>query len=213
METLFSLLSGLLMFVGYATYIKKTLREEISPNPTTWLMFSYGTALLTLLEWDSDAGALVLLTPGICAACSLYVAYILHKKHRFLWPKKTLDRVSLCLDLVITIFYLSAWFGTKSGFLTQEQKDICVLVFLVASNATAITEFSPVLKDTMDDPNSEHPQAWTIWTLSYILLIFPTWKEVARGEGGWELLVYPILNSVLHGLVAIVSSRRIVIRA
>ena len=43
------LLAGLLQLVGYLLYVRD---EEIEPNPVTWLMFAYGTMLLTVLEWD-----------------------------------------------------------------------------------------------------------------------------------------------------------------
>ena len=40
---LLGVLAGILHFIGYVYYIKN---EDIKPQPTTWFMFAYGTAIL-----------------------------------------------------------------------------------------------------------------------------------------------------------------------
>ena len=65
------LLAGVLQLVGYLIYVRD---EEIEPNPVTWLMFAYGTMLLTMLEWDRQASAAELALPLVCSSMALYVA-------------------------------------------------------------------------------------------------------------------------------------------
>jgi hypothetical protein len=45
-----SLLSGLLQAAGYVIYVRGSLRHEILPNPTTWLLFAYDTTLLARIS-------------------------------------------------------------------------------------------------------------------------------------------------------------------
>ena len=58
------LLAGALQLIGYLLYLRD---EEIEPNPVTWLMFAYGTILLTLLEWDRQASGAELALPAVCS--------------------------------------------------------------------------------------------------------------------------------------------------
>lgn len=62
-----AILSGVLQVAGYVLYIKKTLGKEINPNPTSWLMWAYGTTLVLVLELDRNAGWEILLLPFLCA--------------------------------------------------------------------------------------------------------------------------------------------------
>ncbi len=47
------LLAGLFQLTGYVLYYTHVVKGEGKPNPLTWLMFGYGTVLLTTLELDS----------------------------------------------------------------------------------------------------------------------------------------------------------------
>lgn len=47
------LLAGLFQLAGYVLYYTHVVKGEGKPNPLTWLMFGYGTVLLTTLELDS----------------------------------------------------------------------------------------------------------------------------------------------------------------
>lgn len=49
------IVAAALQAAGYLVYGSRVLRRDILPNPTSWLMFAYGTTLLFILEWDRDA--------------------------------------------------------------------------------------------------------------------------------------------------------------
>lgn len=207
MNTFLSILSAILMVVGYIFYIKKTLKNEIDPNPMTWLMFTYGTSLLTILEWENGAGWLVTLTPIVCSASSFYVAYLCHRKQKLTWPEDKQEKIAFMLDLLLTFMYLASWLGTKVGFISMDVKSILVLLFLIGSNATTFTAFWPILKGTYVEPKKESSLPWVVWTASYLCLVVPTYNE-SIADGDWELLIYPFANSFLHGAVALLSIRK-----
>ncbi|MGB4076224.1 MAG: hypothetical protein WBK28_00780 [Minisyncoccia bacterium] len=209
-----------LMLLGYALYIRQTLRHEINPNPSTWAMFAYGTGLLAVLEFDRLGGwgqnfdwslqtlieALPLLallgTPIACALCSLWVAGICLKRGKIKWPEEREDQISFGADILLTISYATAWGLLFTGYITGEHRLIAALVFLVGSNLTTITAFIPLLRQAKRDPGGERALPWLVWTLSYATLAIVTYHEV----GLWsELMIYPIMNTLLHGSVALLA--------
>ncbi len=201
------IIAGLLQFVGYVMYIKD---EHIDPNPVTWFMFAYGTILLTVLEWDSDATLAELILPSVCSAMSIYVSYRCWKKARIKnpqqwwprdwWPEDRRDKISFQIDIILTCGYVLAWTLLMADLLAEEQKAWAVLVFLVGSNLTTISSFVPLLRGTFNDPSIERSMPWVVWTLAYVLLIPITF--FAQGTFWHELMIYPVLSAVFHGLVA-----------
>ncbi len=214
--------SPALMLLGYMLYIRQTLKQEIEPNPTTWVMFAYGTGLLAVLEldrlmaehnilwqwesfldWENLAVLLPLVaTPIACALCSLWVAAICLKRGKFKWPDEWEDRVSFVADIFLTISYATAWGLLLTGQIAEEHRLTAALVFLVGSNLTTITAFIPLLRQAKRDPGGERAFPWTVWTLSYASLVVVTYYEV----GLWnELMIYPVMNTILHGSVAFLA--------
>ncbi|HWO07222.1 MAG TPA: hypothetical protein VNM40_01405 [Candidatus Paceibacterota bacterium] len=191
--------AGTLQILGYALYIYQSNRRELEPNPAAWLMFAYGTALLTALELDLDAELHLLILPAVCSLLSVYVALLCWKRGTLTWPEDTADRLAFIADIILTIAYIGAWALRAQGSISEEAREFATFAFLLCSNATTFTAFSPLLRDAYLHPNRERSLAWTIWTLAYVTLgVATVW------EHGWHsvLLVYPISNAVLHFSVA-----------
>ena len=106
-----SLLSGLLQAAGYFLYFRGSLRHEILPNATTWLMFAWDTTLLVVLHASLGASPMILLLPTVCASCSIAVAAVSWAKRGFRWPDDDVDRFALTSCAVLTIGYAtsSSW--------------------------------------------------------------------------------------------------------
>ncbi len=207
MVTVFTLalLSGLFQALGYIVYIRKSLRHEVEPNPSTWFMFAYGTAMLTVLEYDRDADFTLLVLPITCAFLSLRVAAICWSQGRLKWPKRWLDRSAFLIDLTLTAAYISVWMATKDGRISEEQHVLLVLSFLALTNASTAVSFIPILGGAWEEPKNEHPLPWFIWTTAYCTLGYVTYLEY----GIWtEFMVYPASNALLHGLVGLFAIRR-----
>lgn len=205
-----ALLSGLFQALGYLIYIRKSLRNEVNPNPTTWLMFAYGTATLTLLElatveWDLEGNFLIFILPITCAILSLRVAAICWSKGTLQWPKKPLERIAILMDLALTVAYAVVWMQGEYGNVSEEMKQSLTLAFLVLTNVSAVICFIPIVHETWEDPSGEHPLPWSIWFLAYCMLGYVTYIEHGLKS---ELMIYPVSNVLLHGLMALLATRK-----
>lgn len=200
-----AILSGLFQALGYLVYIQKSLRKEIEPNPSTWLMFAYGTATLTVLEWDRNASWDLLILPIVCSILSLRIAFICFRHGKIRMPEHWMDRAAFGIDLLLTAAYIWVWWSAQSSVITETTRDTLVLAFLLCSNASTIVSFIPLLRDARENPEHEHPLPWLIWTTAYCMLGYVTWLQ----HGWWhEFMVYPASNAFLHGLVCVFALRR-----
>ncbi len=193
------ILAVLLQAAGYAFYGSKILRMDIRPNPASWLMFSYGTALLFMVEWDRDASFALLALPAACALSSIIVAFYALRKSRGWWPADTLERFSFAFDVVLTFVYLSTWILLAGGFIAHGDKDLAEIFILICVNITTFTAFYPLLRQVYNHPYTEHALPWIVWSFAYAILAIATFIE-----RGWvtELMLYPISNIFVHGYIA-----------
>ena len=194
-----AIVAGILQFFGYVLYIRQALRHELEPNPSTWLMFAYGTALLTALELDMGASMPLLILPIVCAVLSVYVAYECWKRGTLGWPDEWEDRAAFVADLLLTVGYIGAWVLLALGDITPAVRAQATLWFLVFSNATTLTAFTPLLRDAYSNPDHEHAPSWLVWSMAYTALGLATALSVGVYS---PLMIYPVSNAMLHGLVA-----------
>ncbi len=186
-----------LQLVGYGIYYWKIHRNEVMPNPLTWLMFGYGTMLLFFLEWDSSASGAELLLPLACALCGAGLAvdiwirsYKAAKRvdqtvqWRRFWPKgwtfdwsNPYESYSFASDLTITFLYLATWIISVSGYLPEQQHSVAALIFLAFTNASTFPGFVPTLRQTYLRPQEEHWGPWSVWTMAYSALFWVSWNS------------------------------------
>ncbi len=200
-----ALFSGLLQALGYLVYIQKSLRHEVEPNPTTWFMFAYGTATLTVLEWDHQADWLVLILPVTCAILSLRVAAICLSQGKLKWPTSWLDRTAFLMDVSLTLAYITVWLANQKAFITESEHQALVLLFLILSNSSTLVSFIPIIRGTIKSPRNEHPLPWFIWMCAYSTLGYVTVSKYGLVS---VFTIYPAMNAVLHGLVGLFALRR-----
>jgi hypothetical protein len=211
-DTLFIMgaLAGLLQVLGYIVYISD---GRIDPNPVTWFMFAYGTALLTVLEWDSDAFWPELFLPIVCSLLSMYVCYRCWKRARKLdatrwwprdwWPEDRWEQSAFVSDIIISVLYVASWVVADIDILSEELRNSAVLAFLILANLSTIPAFYPLLKGVIKDNGKERMLPWAIWTVSYSLLAFVTYAS--HGTVMTVLLLYPLINVFLHGWVFLIA--------
>jgi hypothetical protein len=201
---LLAILAGGLQALGYILYLRD---GHIDPNPLTWLMFAYGTAVLTILEFDRQASWGELFLPVVCAVMGILVAAKCWLRTKsfggglldIFKPKDSLDKSAFSADVVITIVYVFCWVLASIQFISDGSRQTAALVFLIGSNLTTLTAFLPILKSTSAEPQRERATPWVIWTLAYASLLLLT---VLNGNGFSELMLYPLSCTILHGLVA-----------
>lgn len=192
-----SLMSVVFHVLAYVVFIFLSEREktEYKPNPTAWLMFAYGTALVTLLEWDRHASWTVLALPVVCSILSLRVAMVCWKQGRMRWPSHWLDGTALTVDLILTVAYVAAAGIARLGVISEELRGGLVSAFLIITTAGSILPFIPQIRGVMEEPQKEHWAPWFLWTMAYIALTATTVREV-----GWfsVLVLYPAINVALQ---------------
>lgn len=198
-----AVLASLLHVGGYALYIRHALRGETRPNAASSLMFAYGTGLLVFLEYEAGGSWRVLLLPSVCGLLGIVVAALCFRTRRRT-PIARIEIAAFALDLALTGLYVALFIFGRADT-SPERREALAFWFLVASNATALTSFAPLLLSTHEEPEREQPEPWIVWSAAYGGLAI-----VALADGGLTapiLLVYPVVNLVLHGAIAVLSAR------
>ena len=203
-EATFAILSGLLQALGYFIYIKKSLSNEINPNPTSWMMWSYGTALIFVLEWSRNASAAMLVLPAVCSISSMAVAFICSQRGTFTWPQATADKLALYTDIALTLAIILIWALVAIQVLTVGEQEIANVSLLVIGATSSIITIVPLVRNTWENPSDEHWIMWAIWTLAYGSLLLAT---LLSEHWTWDLAIYPAINCCLHMAVAVLATR------
>lgn len=208
-----ALLAGLLQLIGYIIYIS---RSDIEPEPLTWLMWGSTTWIIAVMEADSmvsqhvswamvpDAERALLLLPVVCGCMAAVVAMKCWRKGTIKWPSDWQNKLALVLGFGFTAMYILGWYLSEIETISNEIRILFASISLTLLNLVAIIEFSPIIRNTKKRPQDEKPLPWAIWCSAYTLLFLATYLET----GVSELLVYPLLNAVLHGAVGYLSLLR-----
>ncbi len=175
----------------------------------------------------------VLLLPIICSLGGIGVAVGIWRKNwrmtKEWWPKEwnvdwtETDGKAFATDIGLTVCYSALWIFTLFGTTEENTHLWWVIAFLVASNLTTFPNFVPILRQAWSHPEKEDARPWAIWAVAYALLLFPTWVHgsesmvwpVSSSPLSWDvsfyaflaLMSYPVINTVMHGLMAIFAAR------
>ncbi len=206
MEWIFGIISGVLQVGGYLYYAKKAQTGEIEPNPTSWIMWGYGTTLIFALELDSGASAAMLILPAACALSSIAVGFICWQRGKLRLPRERWEKTALGTDLALTAAYVASWILLGTALLTDAQKHGTDIAILIIGNLSVFVTFIPMLINTWREPRLEDPLPWTIWTAAYFSLAAAT---VSSNDWTWYLIMYPIECLILHAAVALLSKRHV----
>lgn len=198
-------ISALLQITGYYLYITKTRRDDISPNPTTWIIFAFDTTLLTVLEFVAGATLPLLILPSACALGSLYVAWLVRKAGRLHWPKDRVEAYILSIGIFIAVSYTVAFTLWHFEIVPDSWLYFVSIVFLFLSNINTFVAFVPIIREVYADPFHEHAFPWAVWTTAYALLGVITYIEIGWVSSNLILYAYPISCVILHGCIAVLA--------
>jgi SET domain len=197
------LIAAVLQVAGYAIYIRNFQRDAIKPNAASFLMFAYGTSFLAFLEWKSGASLALLALPFTCAALGTVVA-LMCLRAGATEPIDRFEARAFWTDIWLTIFYMSLALGLGDA-------EAFIVPFLIVTNLSAIVCFVPILRSTWQMPERELPGPWIVWTAAYAMLAFVT--IFSDGLSNPVLLLYPLLNVVLHLAMLLMTLRKPITRA
>lgn len=192
------LIAAAIHLLSHAVYIRQVLANQIQPNATSFLMFAYGSALMTLLEWRVGASWPVLALPVSCAVLDFGICLLCLRKPATRGCDR-FEKSAFAIDVVLTVAYVSlATAGSPC--------EGCEVPFLLATNLSSIVGFVPVLRSTWKTPEREQPGPWLIAATAYALLGL----EIVQSGAPLTpvLLVYPLLNMVLHLVLVGLTCRR-----
>jgi hypothetical protein len=195
--TALGVLAALLQVLGYILYIGSIFASKTIPNPASWLMFAYGTALVVFLERASGATTALLLLPIACAGMSIFVASLCFAR-AFREEVDAVDGAIFLLDIVLTALY----FGV--AFYSGNAAEFAPLL-LIAGAILTVATFVPLLRSTWRDSGREQSQPWLVWTCAYAVLTLATIIGDAMTHPA--LLLYPLVNFGLHGVMLMLSRR------
>lgn len=195
---LFGIAAGVLQFAGYATYFYDVVRSGVRPNPASWLIWSYGNALVCLSYVflnDSVSRAADIL-PIVCGSACIIMTILFAFFGKFR-PLERMEKIVILIDLCVTIL----WALSDFAGLDIMPLSVLHIVLLVS----AIVSFVPLYVEVIRDHEAEKARAWIVWTCAYALLLV----VVAIEGGNFEAVSYPALYLVLHIVVVFLSSRRL----
>lgn len=193
--------AAMIQAVAYVVYLVGAFRRSIQPNPTSWLMWAYGTGLVVVLEADQSIDPLLRLLPTVCALSSVAVALLcLHRGAR-LWPRKELDRYVLLTDLMLTAVYVVVTVAAWRGSLPEAGAWGWKSGLLVAAGASTALSYLPTVAAVLQDPRVEDWRPWGIWTLAYALLLAATVAAEGTSVQALQFHVYPAVCLLLSAAV------------
>ena len=184
------LVAGALQAAAYLIYALQVVRAECRPNGMTWLMWSYGTLVLLIIERDVGAPVSILILPAVCSACSLFISGYAFVRSHYIAPVRQ-DWAVLALDVLILAGYVTLAGGLR-GHAAGVSEYSNLFVFL--TGATTLTSSWPILRTTYLEPGHERPAAWFVWCAAYASM-----GAAMILEGlAWEYGVYPVLSFLIH---------------
>ncbi|MFH1916626.1 MAG: hypothetical protein ABIJ21_05145 [Nanoarchaeota archaeon] len=183
--------AALLHVTGYTLYNVQSLTGRSKPNPVSWLIWAFLSAL-NAFSFSSMTDWVMALQFFAGTVANLVTFSILLFSGKIGWPKHN-DLWSLAIGLVAALVW---WlFKTATG------ANFIIVIGLAVS-------FIPTIKGVWRDPKIETPLAWWFWTIAPFL----TGAVVNLRHGEWTGYVMPILLILGHGSVAVLARRKKVAR-
>lgn len=186
MEKFFGITSGLLVFISFIPYIKNVWQGNITPNLTTWIIWSFiGFVLLVTYK---SIGSEESIYPVIFG----FVNPVLVTLVMFFVAKK-INRITL-LEIICILFSVLAiilW------YLASNNSNYFIYANYIAIIADLFAVI-PTLKDYWKNPENDRPFSWILFSFAYFLLIFSI-----KNEQEISSYVLPVYMSFMSLLVAI----------
>ncbi len=174
MKITIAIIASLLAIVGNLPYLRDIIRQRVKPHPYTWLVWSIVSCIVFFGQVAKGAGIGALPT----AAAEIFTIIIFFFSLRYGFKNiRKIDTVFL----IIALLGLIPWALTKDPTISVI---IAVSIDLIA--------FTPTLRKTWSEPNTETPLLYGMNVLRHILMLF-------------SLQAYNVAT-MLHSIVMIVSN-------
>jgi hypothetical protein len=180
LKNILGIIATVLVFVGYAPYIRDVLNGKTKPHLYSWFLWCFVTLIAFGLQWSGGAGigSLVTLAAGIMCGCVFVLGLI---------KKSTVKIVAIdTVFLILAFIALGLWIFAKQPVLSA------LLTTLID-----VLGFAPTIRKSWHNPHSETLSFYYLNSLRFALGIF------ALQQYSIVTAVYPITWFFANGLFAL----------
>lgn len=186
MIELFSIFSGLILFISYVFYFRQVKESVSTPNPSSWLIWAFvmiinATTYRQVLVEDPIKA----ITGYVAVACIVFMCLYSLRQHKFT-RVQTIDIFIFAAALATGIF----WQVTGNAFVAQ-----------LALQSILLISYIPTYVGLIQGRAKEDPRSWILVVVAYIFSILAI---IVNYQGNWIELLFPIVNGIIgNGLVAL----------
>ncbi len=187
-KIIISIISVILVFVGYVPYIRDILKRKTTPHTFTFLVWGIASSITWALQVHGGAGVGAWITFAVSAIC-IFIFFLCLK-----YGEKTITLTDVVF-LILALLSLFLWLVVKQPVLSV------ILVVL-----TDILGFGPTLRKSWNKPHSETLFTWWVAAFRHTLGI------IALEKFNLLTLLYPVawtLANIIFCLLLIIRRRQI----
>lgn len=187
-KIIISIISVILVFVGYVPYIRDILKRKTTPHTFTFLVWGIASSITWALQVHGGAGVGAWITFAVSAIC-IFIFFLCLK-----YGEKTITLTDVVF-LILALLSLFLWLVVKQPVLSL------ILVVL-----TDILGFGPTLRKSWNKPHSETLFTWWVAAFRHTLGI------IALEKFNLLTLLYPVawtLANIIFCLLLIIRRRQI----
>ncbi|HXK36932.1 MAG TPA: hypothetical protein VJ553_05105 [Candidatus Paceibacterota bacterium] len=173
---------------AYCMYLTQVFAGSSVPNPASWSIWAYLSALNAVTFWrgSKDALATAQFFTGSVGCITVWMYSIWAGRFA---PINTLGWIVLVLCLTACL----VWWLTRSA----------VYANLMVGGILTIS-FIPTFAGVFHAATIERALPWYLWTLAFAITTTNVVRR-RRQARWWLMLVTPILGMICHGVVAVVA--------
>ena len=177
METIFGLLSAVIIFSSYPIYAIRVWQRKIIPNIASWSIFVLISLAIFLSYASSGAKENSWATYGPLIGCTVILIITLFRS-----KEKSLNHFDIAC-LVFGSFSLVVWYFTKD---TKEMAQYALYTALFADFLGML----PSIKFLSKHPKKDRPFMWIIFGFGYFLTFFAITDHTFAN---WALPVFMVI--------------------
>ena len=180
-----SIIAVLFNVLAGSSYLKQIIKNESTPNPTTWIIWVIVTVINSATYFTVVGNVWIALSSAITAIMVFLIFVLSSFKGKFTKLNKV-DVISLALALVVGIF----WQVSGNAIISN-----------ISLQAVFIISFYPTIHGLLTGVSKENPFAWTMGCCSYVLQIF----NIFLSPVTLIALAFPIIQLMGQGYIAILA--------
>ncbi|TSC77640.1 MAG: hypothetical protein G01um101424_263 [Parcubacteria group bacterium Gr01-1014_24] len=187
-KIIISIISVILVFVGYSPYIWDILKRRTTPHTFTFLVWGLASSITWALQVHGGAGVGAWITFAVSAVC-IFIFFLCFK-----YGEKSITKLDVVF-LVMALFSLFLWLVVKQPLLSV------ILVVL-----TDILGFGPTLRKSWNKPHSETLFTWWVAAFRHGLGI------IALQRFNVFTLLYPVawtLANLIFCIILLIRRRQV----